>query len=241
MAVLPIRISGDPVLHSPARPVEEIDDGTAHAGRTTCSRRWTRPGRRTRRPAGRRPAPPLRLQLDATRTASQHRGVAINPELWLTPPRSELPDEDDGVGGLPVDPGRAIPAAPLRRGSSCSATDLDGELVRGSRRRLARADLPARVRPPRRHAVRRSARRTACADGGEGACEARLGRPRARPGCRGATTSRTDSAIRPESRRIPSRESNCAQDFCASARIASDMSITSRGAPGYAPPGSHGR
>ena len=63
--------------------------------------------------------------------------------------------EEEGCLSIPG------PFHPTRRGRdrTCRGQDLDGRAVRDHRRGTARADLPARDRSPRRHALHRPARR----------------------------------------------------------------------------------
>ena len=59
--------------------------------------------------------------------STRWRGVAINPELWITPPPAGAARPRRGVGGLPLVPRRAVrrSAAPTR--AILRATDLDGQ------------------------------------------------------------------------------------------------------------------
>src|SRR5262245_5230622 len=124
MAVLPIVITGDPVLHAPAAPVEEIDESIAtlvHDMEDTMS---AAPGVGLAAP---QVGVPLRLFVYNWRDDAGvlHRGTAINPELLLAPGPVGEPDEDaDSEGCLSI-PGLRFPllrsdVAVLR------ATELDG-------------------------------------------------------------------------------------------------------------------
>ena len=126
MAVLPIRIAGDPVLHTRALPVEDIDEGLAtliHDMEDTMS---AAPGVGLAAP---QVGVSLRLFVYNWRDegGTLHRGTAINPELLITPAAIGLPDEEADLEGCLSIPGerfalRRSPSALLR------ATDLDGEL-----------------------------------------------------------------------------------------------------------------
>ena len=124
MAVLPIVITGDPVLHSAALPVDEIDEGIAtlvHDMEDTMS---AAPGVGLAAP---QVGVPLRLFVYNWRDDAGllHRGTAINPELLISPgPVGEADEDDDSEGCLSI-PGARFPLlrshlAVLR------ATELDG-------------------------------------------------------------------------------------------------------------------
>jgi peptide deformylase len=125
MAVLRIRITGDPVLHSPAAAVAEIDDEL----RTLVSDMFET---LERAPGVGLAAPqvgvPLRLFVYNWTDADeqQHRGVAINPELWMNPLGIDELDEDTESEGCLSIPGERFP---LRRADRAllRATELDGE------------------------------------------------------------------------------------------------------------------
>ena len=124
MAVLPIVITGDPVLHSAALPVDEIDESLAtlvHDMEDTMS---AAPGVGLAAP---QVGVPLRLFVYNWRDEAGvlHRGTAINPELLITPPPVGEADEDEDSEGCLSIPGLRFPllrseAAVLR------ATELDG-------------------------------------------------------------------------------------------------------------------
>jgi peptide deformylase len=124
MTVLPIRITGDPVLHTPARPVEEFGPELRTLVDDLFETMAAAPGVGL---AGPQVGVPLRLFVyDWTDdAANRHRGVAINPELWLAPlPLGELDDEEESEGCLSI-PGERFP---LRRSPAAilRAADLDG-------------------------------------------------------------------------------------------------------------------
>jgi peptide deformylase len=125
MAVLPIRITGDPVLHSPALPVETIDDSV----RTLVVDMFET---MERAPGVGLAAPQVGVSLrvfvfDWIDDDEKHwRGAAINPELLISPVPIGEPDEDDESEGCLSIPSERYP---LRRAERAvlRATGLDGE------------------------------------------------------------------------------------------------------------------
>ena len=127
MAVLPIRIAGDPVLHTRALPVEDIDEGLAtliHDMEDTMS---AAPGVGLAAP---QVGVSLRLFVYNWRDEARHPapGHRDQPRAIDHPGRDRAPGRGGGSGGLPVDPGRALRAARARPSALLRATDLDGEL-----------------------------------------------------------------------------------------------------------------
>jgi peptide deformylase len=124
MAVLPIRISGDPVLHSPAAPVAEIDEEVRRLVGDMFETMDAAPGVGL---AGPQVGVPLRLFVYSWTNDQDelYRGVAINPELFITPTSIEPADPDTESEGCLSFPG---PRFPLVRGAAAilRATDLDG-------------------------------------------------------------------------------------------------------------------
>lgn len=139
MAVLPIRISGDPVLHTPASPVVAIDDELRSLVADMFETMDAAPGVGL---AGPQVGVPLRLfvfsyvedtgdeegdddSADDTASLREYRGVAINPELYISPTSVEPADPDTESEGCLSFPGERFP---LVRGESAilRATDLDG-------------------------------------------------------------------------------------------------------------------
>lgn len=130
MAVLPIRISGEPVLHSPAGPVREIDDTLRTLVADMYETMDAAPGVGL---AGPQVGVPLRLFVfsyvepgDDGEADVVYRGVAINPELFITPTTTEPADPDTDSEGCLSFPGERFP---LVRGDAAilRALDLDGE------------------------------------------------------------------------------------------------------------------
>jgi peptide deformylase len=125
MAVRPISITGDPVLHSPASPVSLVDDGLRTLVRDMFETMDAAPGVGLAAP---QVGVGLRLfvwsWVDDDGQGS--RGVAVNPTLWQTPLSIEpLDDEGESEGCLSI-PGERFP---LRRADDVllRATDLEGE------------------------------------------------------------------------------------------------------------------
>ena len=123
MAVLPILITGAPVLHTPAVPVEVFDDTLATLVDDMFETMAAAPGVGL---AGPQIGVALRLFVyDWTDDDDiQHRGVAINPELLISPtPPGEADDDDDSEGCLSV-PGERAPLLRSER-AVLRAVDLD--------------------------------------------------------------------------------------------------------------------
>jgi peptide deformylase len=124
MAVLPIRITGDPVLHTPALPIETIDDTLRELVADMYETMAAAPGVGL---AGPQVGVSLRLFVfDWTDDEGENwRGEAINPTLWITPtPIGEADEEEESEGCLSI-PGERFP---LRRSERAilQATALDG-------------------------------------------------------------------------------------------------------------------
>ena len=117
MAVLPIRIMGDPVLHSPASPVEAITDEIRELVADMFETMDAAPGVGLAAP---QVGVPLRIYTYSypDDDGNPWRGVIINPELWMRP----------------AEPGDPFPGErfPLRRSEEVLVTgiDLDAEPVR---------------------------------------------------------------------------------------------------------------
>jgi peptide deformylase len=125
MAVLPIRITGEPVLHSPALPVAEIDGSVRALIDDMFATMKAAPGVGLAAP---QVGQPLRLFVyDWTDEDDVHwHGAAINPDLLISPlDVVELDDDLESEGCLSV-PGERFP---LRRAERAllRATSLEGE------------------------------------------------------------------------------------------------------------------
>jgi peptide deformylase len=124
MAVLPIRISGDPALHSAAQPVESIDSAVKELVADMFDTMEAAPGVGLAAPqVG------MSLRVFVYKWTDDEgvlwRGTAINPELWITPiPAGEADNESESEGCLSI-PGERFP---LRRSSDAilRGTELDG-------------------------------------------------------------------------------------------------------------------
>lgn len=108
MAVLPILITGDPVLHGSASSVTVFDDSLRELVADMVETMHAAPGVGLAAP---QVGVPLRVfvfnWVDASDTAFS--GVAINPELWISPPPvGELDEDEESEGCLSV-PGERYP------------------------------------------------------------------------------------------------------------------------------------
>jgi peptide deformylase len=125
VSVLPIRITGEPVLHTPATPVVTFDDELRTLVADMYETMDAAPGVGL---AGPQVGVPLRLFVFSYEhdPAGPQRGVAINPTLWITPTPTGEPDEDAESEGCLSVPGERFP---LRRSphARLEAVDLDGK------------------------------------------------------------------------------------------------------------------
>lgn len=123
MAVLPIVICGEPVLHRPAAPVTEFDAELRTLVADMFDTTVAAPGVGLAAPQvgiGKR----IFVWIYDDQDEGPARGVAINPELWISPPAPGLPGEDEVEGCLSF-PGERFA---LRRSERAllRAQDLDG-------------------------------------------------------------------------------------------------------------------
>ena len=127
MAVLPIRILGDPVLHAPAAEVGDITDDVRQLVADMFETMDAAPGVGLAAPPG---GIPLRIYTYSypDDDGAPWRGVLINPELWMTPLVPGDPDPDEEAEGCLSFPGERFP---LRRSDRVlvTGTDLDGARV----------------------------------------------------------------------------------------------------------------
>jgi len=125
MAVLPIRIAGDPVLHARASEVDSIGDEVRSLVEDMIETMHAAPGVGLAAP---QVGVPLRIFVWhwAEDDQNVHEGVAINPELWITPTDIVPLDEDAESEGCLSIPGERFP---LRRaeGALLRAQDLTGK------------------------------------------------------------------------------------------------------------------
>lgn len=108
MAVLPICISGEPVLHTSAAPVGEFDDALRQLVADMFDTMDLAPGVGLAAP---QVGVGLRLfvwSYDAQDQAPA-RGVAVNPELWIEPIDPGNPDDLEDVEGCLSFPGERFP------------------------------------------------------------------------------------------------------------------------------------
>jgi len=128
VAILPIVVSGDPVLHRPAEPVAEITDEVRTLVADMYETMDAAPGVGLA-------APQVGVGLRIFTYSyvddddAPWRGVVLNPELWMTPLEPGEPDEETEEEGCLSFPGERFP---LRRSEHAVVTgiDLDGEPVR---------------------------------------------------------------------------------------------------------------
>ena len=126
MAVLPIRITGDPVLHSPALPVTDFDDSLRQLVADMYETMDLAPGVGLAAP---QVGVGLRVFVYSWVDDEERvwRNVAINPTLLITPtPIGEADEDDESEGCLSI-PGERFA---LRRSDRAvlTALDLDGQL-----------------------------------------------------------------------------------------------------------------
>jgi len=126
--VRPIRIVGDPVLHTPTRPVETIDDDL----RTLVADMFdTMAAAHGVGLAANQVGVPLRVfvyDCPDEQTAARARGVVVNPVLETSPRPETMPDpEDDEEGCLSV-PDEQFPTG-RAAWARVTGTDLDGAPV----------------------------------------------------------------------------------------------------------------
>ncbi len=124
MAVRPILITGEPVLHLAALPVTDFDDTLRDLVADLFDTMAEAPGVGLAAPqvgVGRRV-----FVYDWTDDADRHyRGVAVNPELFISPVPLGEPDIDEEAEGCLSIPGERFP---LKRGERTilRALDLEG-------------------------------------------------------------------------------------------------------------------
>lgn len=124
MSVLPITISGEPVLHRPAARVTEFDDELRQLVADMFDTTVAAPGVGLAAPqvgVGKQ----VFVWIYEDQDEAPARGVAVNPELWITPAEPGLPDEEDVEGCLSF-PGERFA---LRRSERAllRAQDADGQ------------------------------------------------------------------------------------------------------------------
>jgi peptide deformylase len=132
MAVLPIRITGDPVLHFPAAPVTDFGPDLGTLVSDMIETMHAAPGVGLA-------APQVGVALRAfvydwtDDDANRMHGVAINPELWISPvPAGQADEEVESEGCLSV-PGERFPLrrSPLAVLRAVDATNTPFEIRTG--------------------------------------------------------------------------------------------------------------
>lgn len=104
MAVLPIRITGEPVLHAPAEPVTVFDAELEQLVADMLETMDAAPGVGLAGPqvgVGKR----LFVFGWTDEEGTEWRGEAINPELWISPAPTGWADEDEDAEGCLSVPG----------------------------------------------------------------------------------------------------------------------------------------
>lgn len=124
MAVLPIVICGEPVLHRPAEPVTEFDSELRELVENMFETTVAAPGVGLAAPqvgVGKR----VFVWDYEDQNEGPALGVAVNPVLWITPPPPGIPGEDEVEGCLSF-PGErfALRRSPRAR---LQAQDIDGK------------------------------------------------------------------------------------------------------------------
>lgn len=114
MAVLPIRITGETVLHTVAAEVTDFDDSLQHLVDDMFETMKMAPGVGLAAP---QVGVPLRVFVYnwTDDEGVLWRGVAINPELWITPTATGEADEDDDSEGCLSLPGERFPVIRAER------------------------------------------------------------------------------------------------------------------------------
>ncbi len=123
MAVLPIRIMGDPVLHAPAGVVEEITDEIRALVADMFETMDAAPGVGLAAP---QVGVGLRIFTYSYTDddGAPWRGVVINPELWIAPLEPGEPDPDEESEGCLSFPGGQYP---LKRAEWARVEGFDGD------------------------------------------------------------------------------------------------------------------
>ena len=178
MTVRPIVITGEPVLHRRADPVEPFDDDLRSLVADMFETMDAAHGVGLAAP---QIGVGLRIftwQMDND-DGVPARGVVVNPYVTSTKASVEEPDPHDEAEGCLSVPGESFP---LKRGER-----RDGHRLRRRRRRavlrgdrVVRPVHAARVRPPQRLPLRRPADRALGQEGPQGGQEAGLGQARLR-------------------------------------------------------------
>lgn len=127
MTVRPIVITGDPVLHSPTRPVDRVDDAVRALVDDMFA---TMAAARGVGLAANQIGVDLRMFVYdcPDDEGSFHRGLFINPEIQTSEKPDGMPDPDDDYEGCLSVPGEAFPTG-RADWAKVTGTDLDGNAV----------------------------------------------------------------------------------------------------------------
>ncbi|OBY30174.1 peptide deformylase [Mycolicibacter kumamotonensis] len=130
MAVVPIRIVGDPVLHTPTSPVPVAEDGSlpADLGELIDSMYETMDAANGVGLAANQIGVGLRLFVydcaDDRRSTTRRRGVVVNPVLETSERPETMPDPDNDDEGCLSVPGESFPTG---RAEWARVTGLDAD------------------------------------------------------------------------------------------------------------------
>lgn len=130
MAVLPIRIVGDPVLHTPTSPVPVGEDGSlpADLGELITSMYETMDAANGVGLAANQIGVGLRVFVydcaDDRGSTTRRRGVVVNPVLETSERPETMPDPDEDDEGCLSVPGESFPTG---RAEWARVTGLDGD------------------------------------------------------------------------------------------------------------------
>jgi peptide deformylase len=127
MAIRPIRIVGDPVLHNPVRRVEKFDDDLRSLVEDLFETMAAAPGVGL---AANQVGVDLRVFVyDCPDDEGvQHRGVVVNPELETSGRPETMPDPDDDLEGCLSVPGESFPTG-RAAWAKVTGQDLDGATI----------------------------------------------------------------------------------------------------------------
>ena len=124
MAILPIRITGEPVLHTPALPITVFDDELRTLVADMIETMHAAPGVGLAAPQvgiGKR----IFVYAYTDPDGVKHSGTAINPVLLISPLPVEDPDDDRDAEGCLSFPGERFPL--IRAADALlRAVDIDG-------------------------------------------------------------------------------------------------------------------
>ena len=170
VAVVPIRIVGDPVLHTATSPVPVGADGSlpAELAELIADLYETMDEANGVGLAANQIGVSQRVFVydcaDERGLSSRRRGVVVNPVLETSDIPETMPDPDNDDEGCLSVPGESFPSG-RADWARVTGLDADGSPDRAGGHRAVRPDVAARDRPPGRIPLRRRAHRQACAGG----------------------------------------------------------------------------